>query len=413
MRDIEKELRDLGGRVRDEDAVPLLSHDVLRRIRLRRIGTVAMSLLAVAGLAFGGTYAAGVLIATDPNTAVPAEEGLPTDKGPRCGPPVDFRPTYLPEGWLEDLQVGDGGGGADWPGIVGHYGNDAPPGTIEKADGGFADLIAARKRPFPQGNKEKIRVLDKPASLADIHEGYSVQFSRHGCRYFLLAYGIVREELGRFAQGLRARSTRVPAEPAEDENFAAIWPEDTADAARQGCSRGPRGANDWRHHSSTVPTAVEFGRRVLDWDDALAIVRRRRPDGSTIELRKSASDTGGEATGPAIIVNTHEAIDGCWSVGSVSRLPDRRPTGVGVGVTGRSVDIAFDPLGAESASVEIGYGGRVSTHTWQAGDGQPVHFELEFEPDTTGHFLILMRDATGAVFSAAGGPLPAGDFSAG
>ena len=131
----------------------------------------------------------------------------------------------------------------------------------------------------------------------------------------------------------------------------------------------------------------------------------------SIEVRKSASDA--EATGPAIMVYTRKEIPRCWSIGSVSRLPDRRPTGVGIGVTGRKVVIGFDPLGAASASLEVGYGGRVATQTWQAGEDTAVHFELDFEPDTTGHFLILMRDETGAVFSATGGPLPAGDFAAG
>lgn len=327
---------------------------------------------------------------------------------PRCGPPVDFKPTYLPEGWIGDLQPDSGGGGA-WRGIVGHYGNDAPASTTDKAVGGFADLIAM-ERPYAQGNKEKIRVLDKPATLGDIHEGYSVEFSQHGCDYFLIAFGVTRGELGRFAVGLRLPGTFVPAEPVDAEDFSALWPEDTAVEAEQACQEQSDIPNSWR--DDALSASSRFANEVLGWSDPRVIQRELGHGGQSVEIRRSEVDDGPEADGPAVVVSLNEVATDCWSVVSVSRPPDNRPTGVSISVRGRDVEIGFDDLGADSVSFEMGHGSYVITSEPEPPDGR-ITVLLNYPLGKTGHFLLLFKDADGIVFSAAGGPLPAGDFVAG
>ena len=201
-----------------------------------------------------------------------------------------------------------------------------------------------------------------------------------------------------------------PVEPPQQQpDFGAIWPEDTAGQAQSACEERS-GIESWVEDSTR--TAREFGRIVLEWDDPLAIVQDENAKRSSVELRMIAADDGEEAWGPAVIVYMTEAF-GCWFVGSVSRPPDDNPTGVGVDVAGRDVRIAFHTLGAYSATAEVGYAGRLITKTWEKGSGQPVTMRLDFDPDTTGHFLVLMRDSKGGIFSATGGPLPKGDFTAG
>lgn len=325
---------------------------------------------------------------------------------PNCGPPVDFEPTYLPDEWVKALQPGEGGGG-EFRGIVGHYGNDAPPGTTQKARVGFSDLIEGES-PYPLTGGEEIRVLDEPALLGEIHEGFSVEFAQHDCDYFLIAFGISRDEFRRFAEGLRLPGEFAPAEPG-DESFGGIWPEDTAQEANNACNEVPA-IESWR--TEALRAAKEFGRQVLGWEPA-ALVRLEEGRRVDVELRRSGSDDGAKADGPAVIVYMTEVFDDCWSVGSVSRLPDNKPTGASVGVTGRDVHIGFDDLGAESAVIEVGYGGQIVTEDWMEGEETVVALRLDFDPDTTGHWWVLFQDADGRVFSATGGNLPVGDFSAG
>lgn len=322
-----------------------------------------------------------------------------------CGLPVDFGPTYLPAGWSRKLQSGSGGGGT-WKGVLGHYGNAAPAGTPAKAKGGFAELIAG-ERPYQQGNTERIRVLDRPATLGDIHEGYSVEFTQHGCDYFLIAFGISRGDLRRFAEGLRLPGEFVPAEPG-DEPFGAIWPEDTAREANDVCNEA-QAIEAWR--TDAVRTAEEFGRQVLGWEPA-AVVRRDEGRRVEVELRRSFQDEAAEAASPAVMVYMTEVFENCWSVGSVSRLPDRKPTGISISIRGRDVEVGFDDLGAHSVYFEMGHGSHTSSADGELADGR-ITWVLSYKPDQTGHFLFLFRDENGEVFSAAGGPLPAGNFAAG
>lgn len=319
---------------------------------------------------------------------------------PDCGPPVDFEPTYLPEGWIHELQGGGGGGGNT--GAAGHYGNEATPGTPEKAEAGFADLFVGTS-PYAISKGQEIRVLDEPTVLGEIHEGYAVDFTQHDCDYALVAYGVALQELREFAEGLRLPGEYAPAEPEEEESFSGLWPEDTREQAKEAC--GAESEGSWRAASKSV--VKRFSIDVLAWEEA-ALERLSARYGISWTVTRSQGPGG-----PAVVVWSHEVLPGCWSVGSVARPPDNKPTGVSMSVRGRNVQLGFDPLGAVSADVEVGYGRRIVTAEWSTGDESLLQWRLDFDPDTTGHFLILFRGSDGRVFSAAGGPLPAGDFAAG
>lgn len=334
MRDIEARLRRLGETTRADGAFPTLPPRVERRVKRRRLATVATSLVVAAALAFGGAVAvgafepprqiapadgtnevlidynrAGGLAREDVRLTVRAdgsasvtivEAGEPTTSahelsaadlrglaaavdavdwptaaaerrsglalatrfelrhdgyvvmgwdrsGPRevisligyldalvgalappeaklsCADRIDFVPTYLPEGWVDRLQPGRGSG-LEAPEALGHYGNDADAGTRTKALGGFADLLEGRS-PYRQTNSREIEVLGAPASLGDIHEGYSVEFPHHDCDLTLVGYGVSRGELARFAEELRQDD---PDSGRSDDRSAAIWPKDTS-----------------------------------------------------------------------------------------------------------------------------------------------------------------------------------------
>lgn len=206
---------------------------------------------------------------------------------------------------------------------------------------------------------------------------------------------------------------------ASEEDFAAIWPEDNADDADRDCST----PQSFRSDPDSVVAA--FGGSVLGWDEVTVIGwnaiasddRTGQPssdEGRSFELRRKGS-RGRSPRNPAVLVNAVEVLDGCWSVASVSRMPDREPTGLSISVRGPDVEVAFATLAATEAVVEVGYGQDVKRQVWVEAQGaeMPVGLRLDSPPATTGHFLILFKDEEGKVFSAAGSPLPKGDFAAG
>jgi hypothetical protein len=247
-------------------------------------------------------------------------------------------------------------------------------------------------------------VLGRPAELATIHEGFIASFDYRDCHYDAEAYGVTRAQLRRFVEGLTVSEGNMTFTPLYESETGAIWPEDTTEAAAEECSR----QEDWR--AEGVFVAIRFARDVLEWRHPGAAV----VDGvqGEIAVRRSDSDAEDAVRGN-IRVYTTEIRPGCWSVAGVSRPPDRRPTGVSVQIQGRTARIGFTPFGAASASVEVGYGGRNRHTTWLSSDDGPATIRLGFEPDTDGHYLVLLRDERGRVFSAFGAPLPPGDFAAG
>jgi hypothetical protein len=397
MNDFERELRHWGETAERELPGEMTPRpDALRRIRLRR-RVLSGSLVLCTAVAVAG----GVALSAGPGREVdrlrPAEEKSARDEdaGPddvtRCG--VSFEPTYLPPGLDPKARPASGGDEelpAESPYPVAHY--RGPRGT-------FVDVRAGSGPSFVQTRPRPVVVLGTRASLGDVHEGYSVEFRVDRCRYELLAYGLERDELGAFAEGLVSTTERGP-------HFSSVWPEDTVSEARQECAL---------HQSRRDPEAVArlFAEEMLRWvDPRPEVVDASRRDGS-IEMTISYEDARTAGVEPGVRLWMEEALPDCWSVGSVSTLRERKATGLSVGVSGRTAEIYFDKLGATSATVEFGYGTHRSTTTWHPGDPDIVRLLVSGDRDETGHFLVLFRNAEGDPFTARGGPLPPGDFAAG
>lgn len=177
----------------------------------------------------------------------------------------------------------------------------------------------------------------------------------------------------------------------------AIWPADTEDRSRSFCQRQAS------HTSDPSSAALGFASAVLQWPSALAEPR----ENGTIEVRREVA-----VEEAAVLISTSEVRPGCWFVTGVSRLADRRPTGVGVSVGGRRFSMSFDPLGADEVQGHIRYGNMGTNLRWVEGE-TIFEGQLGTRPRTSGHFLILFLDENGEVFSAAGSALPAGNFTAG
>lgn len=210
--------------------------------------------------------------------------------------------------------------------------------------------------------------------------------------------------------------------PSEDADFRAIWPEDTYQDAREACEAAMAEDADEEEGDENVvsirsdPESVilEFGYEVLGWIEGetfhpgVDIPSERTVYG----LRRG--DTGETSPRePEVLVDATEVQPGCWSVRGVSRMPDKRPTGVSVSVRGRDVKVGVDPLGATSLAIRVVYAGRDVSETGPVGEEGLGEFRLPFDPDTPGYALILFLDPEGAVFSAASASFPAGDVTAG
>jgi hypothetical protein len=378
MNDVERRLRDLGDRAGDE-VIPALRPraDALRRIRRRRAALSTTALACVATIGAAGAFAW---------TGEGSREPLPPADGPSVAEPrgcrsIPFEPTYVPEGFeREPARPVDGG----TPGLVATFESNRPA-SIQ---------VTTRHYAFVQTRPRPIEVLGAPGTIGLVHEGYSVEFHHGACEYVLNGYGVTKSELRRFATGL------VPAGKAPSVTVA--WPEDTFEDAERACAEAePR--------ERTAPQVVSrFATEVLGWDSPIW----SQAGSSGRWTITPGGGVAGAGVPAGVQAWTTEVVPGCWSITSASRLPDRRPTGVGVSVRGRLVEIAYDTLGASEVSVEVGYGGRTREVYDRRGRGF-VRVRLQDHPDTTGHFLVLFRNGDGDVFTAHAVPLPAGDFTAG
>jgi hypothetical protein len=118
-----------------------------------------------------------------------------------------------------------------------------------------------------------------------------------------------------------------------------------------------------------------------------------------------ASERGSES---ALDVELRAAPSEMWSVLNVMPHGEYLPT---VMVRGGTASIGVELDGdASSADVTVGYGGKERTvRTRQDGT---VRLDVRSMPATSGHFLIVQRNARGDVVSATGSTLPAGRFAA-
>ena len=175
-----------------------------------------------------------------------------------------------------------------------------------------------------------------------------------------------------------------------DEGFA-IWPEHRGVDARTTCSDPPA----WRHSART--TAEQFGREILEWPGPEAEIDRYSHAGVHVLLHRG--------DGPQVQLWLAPVTTECWIVFGVRRAPDRRPQGVSASVRGRRVSVGVFSLGARSSDVIVGFNGREVTRVTEESSAT---IRLDFKPHGSGFFLILLRDRSGRVFSAAGALLHPG-----
>ena len=389
MRDVEDRLRALGQATEGDFRGGLSpSADSLRRVRIRRVISVSIALFSlVVALGSGILYVSDVL-RTDNQVVSPPEKKKSTGFG-------RFFPAFSrDEEAVIELDAGDETVCYSLDSIQGYASFTRAAivrGQVHRSSA--IELFPNENAFTPKGGGDCVRNADG-STLEEIID--------HPSQFFLLVESPGDGELVASLQQQRQRGN--PLAP----DLLTLWPEDTAEAVKLACSEVNDHRSSWRLKAPA--TAIEFGREVLGWDDPLAKVLERSRNGWDIELRESRSNSGAKEA--AAIVYTLDTFGACWSVGSVSLAPDRE-VDLSVSVNGSTANIFFDDLGAQSATIEFGYGGRVATKTWQQGMKRPVLLRLGFKPDTTGHFLILFRDANGAVFAAKGGPLPKGNFAAG
>lgn len=396
MKDVEARLKQLG-EVADATLPPHVSPrpEALKRIRMRRRalsgGLVLCSVLvATVGvvLAGSGPEPRPVRPAHEDPVVVPPDE---TARPSRCF--LGFEPTYVPPGFEAKPVRVAGEEGAVPPGY--------PAATFRGPRGSTIEVTFPEDEGFAETRRRIIAVLDDKAVLGDIHEGFAVDFEVGRCRVELLGYGIERSQLRLFAMGLVSTGPIGP-------RFGAVWPEDTASEARRGCA-----GNRTRTDPTTV--AERFAQEILRWEATeTSTFVSTRTETVEVEVGYDGYDaTPDERTGRGVRLSMREVLPDCWSVIAASPLPERRLSTLSVGVNGSFANVVFERHGVTSATIEFGYGSTMSTVHWQRGEPHPVTVPVGGRTDTTGHFLVILRDADGDPFTAIGRPLPPGDFAAG
>ncbi|MDP9296482.1 MAG: hypothetical protein M3O88_07315, partial [Actinomycetota bacterium] len=195
--------------------------------------------------------------------------------------------------------------------------------------------------------------------------------------------------------------TTSPDPDTEARNYSrdgfALWPEDTYEAALAATQNG--GGSAWRNDPKE--TAARFASDVLGWKRAVVEIARSKDTSAAAVVSQGTS-------GDPVDLSLRAGIPGSWSVLNVLPHGEYFPS-VSVQNGRASIGVELDG-DAASAEVTVGYGGRDrSVRTTRAGI---VRIDLGYEANTSGHFLILFRDAGGETVSAVGTTLPAGDFAA-
>jgi hypothetical protein len=185
----------------------------------------------------------------------------------------------------------------------------------------------------------------------------------------------------------------------ERKGFA-VWPEDTLQAAEASLPRLASGADPWR--ADPGETALRFARRVLGWTAAVAGTPIERGEGLL------AVDVGSGSGRADVEILMARLVDPWWWVCAVHGSLGHDPV---VSVTGSLVRVGVEAAGAARTDVVVGYDGR-EVRGSIPGSGE-VSLRLGSRPATTGHLLVLTRDASGRLIGAFASPLPAGDFAAG
>lgn len=180
----------------------------------------------------------------------------------------------------------------------------------------------------------------------------------------------------------------------------AIWPEDTRPEALAAEGDLANGRDPWRKDAEQ--TARRFAREVMGWKNT-DVHDCRDPVNYRDCLIVERQDSGASV----IVAMRRLLADRWWSVTWVGEAQDY---GFGITVRGSMVTMGFDLHGAASVSVMVGYGEHDVSKTVMT---TSTTLDLGFDPNTSGHVLLLFRDRRGEVFSAEGSSLPGGDFVAG
>ena len=130
MNEIERALRELGERTRDDIPATSLSGGALRRIKARRIGVVATTVLSVAVVGAGIVFAS---VNVGDDTPLPPTHVSPTpsETAPTpCGYPLSFHANFIPKGFGTRARRGSGSG-AEFPGVIAHFSGERQGAFID------------------------------------------------------------------------------------------------------------------------------------------------------------------------------------------------------------------------------------------------------------------------------------------
>lgn len=134
------------------------------------------------------------------NAVQGVRDALKEPRHDNCGDKVPFRPSDPPKGWRKVPQCGSP---ERTGGVVKERAGTQAIGFFDAGEG-FVYVIRGEYA-FAQTHTKTIKVLKRPATLGDIHEGYSVRFIFKGQRWTLVAYTgkQPRKRFEGFAKGLR------------------------------------------------------------------------------------------------------------------------------------------------------------------------------------------------------------------
>jgi hypothetical protein len=340
----------------------------------------------------------------------------------RCSVDLPWRPTYLPEGFTD--HVFDESGYPSQPGVetpaIGHYrgtksgtaGDDAPfidVWVVPELDDNF-DLYGNEITVL--GREVGGAVGPHQGGIFESDDGTHVGFARGGCNYELVAAGLELSEVRNFAEGLVPASSAGARQSVDPDEGFAIWPETTPAQAEAACGSNAPG---WRAEATEV--GLRFVQQVVGWPDATDpdVLQLRKSGGAVMSISRSEGEPD-----VRVLVSVAPTLFGpdCLSVVDVSRSGDSRPRGLrlshdvqvelSVRAEGAVMDLAWDPRGAVSAEVLVGFGDLEQVQTTTAPRCRFVFAGPITEP---GYVLVLLEDDGGEVISAMGRPLPAGDFN--
>lgn len=367
---------------------------VFSRLRRKRRLMAGGTGLAVASLAVAGF----LFIGGGPDSAVPLPAGSPTadvEPATSCETfPLPFEPGYLPEGFSNAAEPGQGGS-ADKPddwilrGYTAHY---AGPSDDVHISFGETEKVGVTI----QG--EPIEVMKRPATFGEVADGYGATFQVRGCgSWIMAANGISAEEAHRVAESLLFFE---PKDFAGTE-LAGVWPILPGDAAN--CDEEPADSP----LRGGVSIAKAFAQEFLGWTDPSVIFAREEGNryGRYLLVRLSTDRSD------LVVYVDHPVRDGCWVVSSATPPAAARTAGgVAISVRGSQITAGVRTLGADEVEWRLLFPDREVATTTASGD---LEYQNPGGAPKTQWVLIAILRRGGQPFSLWTVPVPPGDFAAG